>query len=756
MVSVMLYRLVQLFRGFTGSLRFKLSFYAGLVMFLTVVAFTYHSISTQRNHLVNARVQSATKDSEVIKAAIWNGMMTKDREVIRQIVSAIGEQEGFKEINIYDRNGVLHYTSRPDKVGLIGTRISGEPTRKLLRNIATDTSVRYRIAERDQVLTVVNPLINTKSCSTAECHAHPESHQVLGALEVKLPLHGLLLQIQRNARETIIFAFFLFLLISTSIGVGVIFLVSHPIRKLRIRAKKMARGEYTPEKPPRGRDSIAELTRAFEEMSRQITDRTRQLDQSRRLYKELFEKVPCYLTVVSPNYRIVRANQAFKDEFGDQVGRHCFKGYKGLESKCENCLVEKTFSDGAPHRAEEIWSLGNGDKKVFVIVNTAPIFDELGKVTEVLEMSVDVTRLEKLQVELRKKEEQFRNLFENVPCYLTVVDRSMRIAFYNKMFGRDFGDSWGRRCFKVYKDRESKCENCPVERTFGDGESHSSEEVWHRDDQEIHVMLNTSPITDETGEIVAVMEMALNITELKLLQSELSILGETIAGMSHAVKNILSGLEGGAYVVDSGLKTGKQEKIRTGWDMVKKNVEKVSDLVKDILYASKERQPEYQECDPAQVLSEVFDLYHGKAWSKGIQLIKDFPDTLGVALLDPTGIHSALSNLVSNAIAACATTAERKEHHITLHGRVEGEKLFIQVTDDGSGMPDEVKQNLFTKFYSTKGSKGTGLGLVVTRKVIEEHRGTIRVASRMGEGTSFFIEIPLKPVESDQTLQKAV
>ena len=724
-VKVMFYRIAQLLRGFTGSLRFKLSFYVGLVMFLSVVAFTYHSISTQEANLVDARVQSATKNSEVIKAAIWNGMMTKDREVIRQIVTAIGKQEGFKEINIYDGRGVLHYTSRPDKIELIGSKIDAEQGGKLLRNIAENKSVRYRFAERDEILTVVNPLINTKSCSTAECHAHPESELVLGALEVKLPMRGLLLQIQHNARETIIFAFLLFLLISTFIGVGVIFLVSHPLRKLRIRAKRMARGEYTPEKPPRGRDSIAELTRAFEEMSRQITDRTRQLDQSRKLYKELFTKVPCYLTVVSPDYRIVRANQAFKDEFGDQVGIHCFKGYKGLDSKCDNCLVERTLADGAPHRSEEVWSLGNRDKKAYVIVNTAPIFDDTGKVSEVLEMSVDVTRLEKLQLELRKKEEQFRNLFENVPCYLTVIDNSMRIAFYNKVFGRDFGDSWGKRCFKVYKNREAKCDNCPVERTFADGESHSSEEVWHRDGEDIHVVLNTSPITDEAGKIVAVMEMATNVTELKLLQTELSILGETIAGMSHSVKNILSGLEGGVYVVDSGLKAEKPEKVRTGWDMVKKNVDKVSELVKDILYASKGREPEYRECDPAQVLNEVYELYHGKAWHKGIQLKKDFPETMGEAFLDPKGIHSALSNLVSNAIAASASTADRKEHHIILHGRTDGQKLSIQVVDDGCGMPDEVKQNLFTKFYSTKGSKGTGLGLVVTRKIIQEHRGSI-------------------------------
>lgn len=748
---------MRLFTGFTGSLRFKLSFYAGYVMFLTVVAFTYHNISTQEETLVNARIKSAVTDSEVIKAAIWNGMMTKDREVIRQIVTAIGRQEGFKEINIYDRNGVLHYTSKSDSQSLLGKRPEGHEAANLVQGLENDTSARYQFVDDGKLLTVVNPLPNTASCSTAACHAHPESHRVLGALEVKLPLLGLRTQILDSARKTVIFGFLLFVLVSTIIGVGVILLVSRPLRRLRNKAKRMARGEYLPERPSKGRDSIAQLSRSFDEMSRQINERTRQLEQSRRMYKELFEKVPCYLTVVNWDYRIVRANQAFQEEFGDQVGQHCFTGFKGLDSKCHNCQVEKTFQDGLAHRSEEIWYLaGNGNKKVYVIVNTVPIMDEEGKVTEVLEMSVDVTRLEKLQVELKKKEEQFKNLFDNVPCYLTVVDPNFRIAFYNKMFARDFGESWGKFCFQKYKGRDLKCDNCPVERTFGDGESHSSEEVWHHEGKEIHVILQTSPITDESGETVAVMEMCTNVTELKLLENELAILGETIAGMSHAVKNILSGLEGGVYVVDSGIRSGKEDRIRVGWEMVKKNVAKVSELVKEILYASKEREPEYKACDPAQILSEVYDLYEGQARSSGIELVKDFEPEMGVAKLDPKGIHTVLSNLISNAMAACSSHTVAEENHIIVRARVEDSWLHIQVTDDGCGMPEEVKENLFRKFYSTKGVKGTGLGLVVTRKIIEEHGGRIRVASRLGEGTTFSVEIPMKPAEDQNTLKKAV
>lgn len=748
---------VRLFKGFTGSLRFKLSFSAGLVSFLAIVAFTYHSLSTQEENLVNARVQGALKDSDLVKASIWHGMMTKDRDLIRETVKVLGQQEGIKEINLYDREGALQYTSRDDAGQSADPQPKTAPHAALLRDMETAPHVRYRLSDDAKLLTVLNPIANGKNCSSAACHADPESEKVLGALEVKLPLQGLRAQMFDNGRNTVIFAFLLFLLISTINGVGVIYLVSLPLRRLGNNAKKMARGEYVPERPKMtGTDSISVLYRTFDEMGRQINERTNQREQSRRMYKELFEKVPCYLTVVNRDFRIVRANQAFKDEFGDQVGKHCFAGYKGQDTKCEHCQVERTFADGFSHRSDEIWTLGNRGKKAYVIVNTTPIMDEEGKVVEVLEMAVDVTRLEKLQIELKRKEEQFKNLFENVPCYLTVIDRSFRIGFYNKMFGRDFGESWGKHCYATYKGSDRKCNDCPVEKTFADGASHSSEEVWSHEGKDVHVIVQTSPIADESGAIVAVMEMCTNVTELKSLQNELAVLGETIAGMSHTVKNILSGLEGGVYVVDSGLKAGRNDKVTLGWDMVKKNVEKVSDLVKDILYASKERKPEYQECDPARVLLEVFDLYVEKAAAKGVELVRDFEPQLGLGFLDPNGLHSVVSNLLSNAIAACASSQQREKYHVILTGLVREDTVVIQVTDDGCGMPDDVKHNLFKKFFSTKGSKGTGLGLVVTKKIVEEHGGTIRVASRAGEGTTFSVEIPLKPAPARDGLRKAV
>ncbi len=580
---------------FTHSLSFKLSFYAAFIMFLALLAFAYQSISAQKDNLIIKMIQGALKDSEVIKAAIWNGMLTKDRAVIRQIVQAIGAQEGFKEINIYDAKGVLHYTSKPDpaKESLI------YPKNPLLEDIGTNTSVRHAISQSRNSLFVVNPLLNEKSCAAASCHAHPESQKVLGALEVKLPLEGVAREIAKTTRKTVVFAFLLFLLISTISGMAVTYLVIPSIRRLQRRAAKMARGEYDPKGRSAGSDEMAELLRSFDKMSRQINERTAELDASRKMYKSLFEEAPCYLTVVSQDYLIVRTNRTFRDQFGVQTGKNCFTGYKGLSSKCDECPVERTFSDGKSHQSEEEWKLGGNT--VYVMVKTSPIFNDRGEVAEVLEMSVDVTRLKQLQLELQKKQREFKYLFENVPCYLTVVDRDFNIVQTNQLFDRDFGDGLGRKCFRVYKRRDTRCDNCPVEKTFLDGQTHNSQEIWRRNGEETHILVYTAPVTDQQGEIRAVMEMSTNITEVKRLESELAILGETIAGMSHSIKNILCGLEGGVYLLDSGFQRRKEDRVRAGWEMVKKNVAKVSELVKGILYASKEREPDVPGMRPRSI-----------------------------------------------------------------------------------------------------------------------------------------------------------
>ncbi len=258
-------------------------------------------------------VHDSLKDSEVIKSAIWNRMMTKEREGIHQIIRAIGKTEGFKEINIYDHNGFLHYsTGRMETPFQV--ELAGDP---LLNDLTTNPNIRHRISPDGSTISVVNPLINTTSCSSMSCHAPPGSEIILGAIELKIGLENFRSEISLISRKTVIFATGLFLASCSMSGLAVLVFVNPSIKNLREKASRMARGDYVPGRQEMGQDEIADLARAFDSMSVQINQRTFELQASRKRYKALFEEVPCYLTVIDKNFRIVRSNRSFRAEFGE-------------------------------------------------------------------------------------------------------------------------------------------------------------------------------------------------------------------------------------------------------------------------------------------------------------------------------------------------------------------------------------------------------------------------------------------------------
>ncbi|MEW6348463.1 MAG: ATP-binding protein [Thermodesulfobacteriota bacterium] len=741
--------LFRALRKFSRSLSFKLSFFAGLVVFLVLMIFTFHAVKSQEQNLTDKVVQGAIKDSRIVKAAIWNGMMNNQREVIREIILAVGQLDRFLEIRLLDDEGVVQYASSPKP----GTQTSKKRIDLSLKEFEKDPKERHWVSSSGDSLHLVDPIMNSRNCSTAACHAHPEEKKVLGALAMTVSFGSAREDFRNYANKTRIFAVVLFVVVSSAIGLAIVFLVNPGLKKLQESAALMAVGGYLPRSETYLFDEIEEVGRVFDDASRRISERTTRLSESRKLYRSLFELVPCYLTVVDRDYKIVRANRAFEVQFGNVVGMDCFAGYKGRRSRCPECLVERTFADGQPHESEEIWKVDG--ETAHVIVKTAPMVNDKGDITQVLEMGLNVTELVRLQKEVEKKQKEYKELFDRVPCYLTVVSKDFRVIQSNSLFKKDFGSVTDDHCFKIYKGLDEKCSNCPVEQTFQDGKSHTSEEVWLREGEETNIVVHTAALKDDRGRIASVLEMSTNITEVKRLESELALLGETIAGMSHTIKNILGGLQGGVYLLDSGLERGREDRIGHGWMMVKKNVELISDLVKGILFAAKRREPEFTVQDPGQLLKDVCDLFESKAAGGNVQLVRDFEEHMDPGLIDGAGIHSALSNLISNAIDACREVEERPRV-VTVSGRRHDGRLWVEVSDNGPGIPHEVRDRLFNKFFSTKGHKGTGLGLLLTRKVIKEHRGSIRVESALGRGTAFVIEIPCERVQDDRSDRQAV
>jgi len=261
----------------------------------------------------------------------------------------------------------------------------------------------------------------------------------------------------------------------------------------------------------------------------------------------------------------------------------------------------------------------------------------------------------------------------------------------------------------------------------------------------------------EKGRMMGSVAFFQDLREIKELEKELVdaerfvAVGQTVAGLAHYIKNILIGLKGGSYVVDVALDKNDTVKLKNGWQAIKRNIGRVSDLVLDLLSYSKERKPEYENCFPNKIVNDVCELVNERARKHNIEIIKAFDSSIDEVSMDPRAIHRSLLNLISNAIDACVFNEDvKKNWQIWVKTANEKDSIIrFEVEDNGSGMSHETKDNLFNAFFSTKGGKGTGLGLLVTRKLVEEHKGTIDVSSLLGKGTTFTIRLPYEELNKD-------
>jgi two-component system NtrC family sensor kinase len=250
-----------------------------------------------------------------------------------------------------------------------------------------------------------------------------------------------------------------------------------------------------------------------------------------------------------------------------------------------------------------------------------------------------------------------------------------------------------------------------------------------------------------------------------LVQAErLAAVGQTIASLSHHIKNILQGVRGGSYLIELGLgeheKNAKDEEqdpeamqkaldtIRKGWAIVDRNQERISTLVLDMLTFSKEREPDPRPSDLNQIASEVVDLMASRAEEMSVELVWRPARNMPTLMFDPEGLHRAILNVVTNAIDACD---ENEKGRVTVSTRFDEAAKLVQVIveDNGGGIsPDDIEA-IFTVFVSRKGGRGTGLGLPVTRKILEEHGGQVRVDSTVGQGSRFTLEFPATPQSAE-------
>lgn len=456
-----------------------------------------------------------------------------------------------------------------------------------------------------------------------------------------------------------------------------------------------------------------------------------------------FFELPFFVAIHDGDCRVVSVNEAYGRRFGRRDGRGSCSVYQRCGSGDWFSPVREAVRSRASVHRDEVMIAEDGTR-VPVVSHVSPVVGSGGGIELLLEVAVDVSEMRRLQDELSRTQRKFEHFFDTVPCSITVQDRDLRIVEANAAFRRDFGPPEGRTCHELYKHCESPCQACPVLSTFEDGEPHQFETVVTTlSGLRRNILVWTAPLAGSDGEVDRVLEVATDITQIRELQDHLSSLGIMLGSMSHGVKGLLMAIDGGAYRVDRGIETGDPARVAAGWKTVRHRLEHMRKTVMDILYYSKSREPELAPQPLESVAGQLAEAVAAKAAQGGIAFRGDCLGLSGSVNIDDIAFFSAMTNILENALDACRLDTGKKGHRIEFSVAVEGGRAVFTVRDNGMGMDRETMDRMFTLFFSSKGSLGTGIGMFVTHQIIRAHGGTIEVESAVGAGSTFRVSLPL-------------
>ncbi|MGD8944472.1 MAG: PAS domain S-box protein, partial [Desulfobacterales bacterium] len=408
------------------SIIYKLTILVGLILLLCISVWAYFNINYQQKKIMHGILEGADGLSHSIKLGLHYAMMNNLRDDITLIIKNIAREKKLENIRIYNKSGEIKFSNQDTEVDQ-KTNIKAEACYICHRTEPPLTELslleRTRIFSAPQghrLLGIISPIYSEPGCASA-CHAHPADKQVLGALDLVISLDKTDRELAVFEGWLIAFAGILFLITSAAIIFFITRFIRRPIKKMMDGTRMIANGDYLEKIEVDQIDELGRLSVAIDKMGKRISEKQAELNKQRNEYQNLFERVPCIITVQDRNYKLIRYNREFEEKFSPQAGDYCYAAYKGREEKCIVCPVERTFEDGMSHFSEERGFNKDGSPTHW-IVNTSPIKDENGEIVAAMEMSLDVTETKLLEQELEKSEKKYAAIFDHIPNPVFVLD----------------------------------------------------------------------------------------------------------------------------------------------------------------------------------------------------------------------------------------------------------------------------------------------------------------------------------------------
>jgi PAS domain S-box-containing protein len=453
-------------------------------------------------------------------------------------------------------------------------------------------------------------------------------------------------------------------------------------------------------------------------------------------------ELPYFVSIHGKDCTLLAANNTYHRYLGNRLHKDSWGIYAGRRATRKNCPVGRTLDSESVRTTRALVKYASG-AQVPVTVHTAPIYDNEGQIDLVIEIFAGTKEIERLAEESRSTQQRYEQLFNAVPSSIVVLDRRFRISAINRRFKENYGDHTGRLFFDVFRPGIFPAYRDPISRTIRTGEPQQGEMILTNNDGiKTNVMAWTSPIKTKMGKLIQVLTIFADVTKVRELQANLANIGLMVSTLSHNLKGTLTGMSAGLYMIESGFYRNNPGRIEEGLDSAKLMAERMRKLISDILYHAKERDINPSPVDLLQFAGEVAANVDRKVRGADIRFNPQFPESSLEMVIDADLIRTALYNLIENAVDACIENKETIEHRIDFLVEQDGTVVRFVVQDTGEGMQLSNTDSVFDLFYSTKGHSGTGIGLHVTRKIIQKHGGAITVQSEPGHGTRFEITLP--------------
>ncbi len=503
-------------------------------------------------------------------------------------------------------------------------------------------------------------------------------------------------------------------------------------------------------------DELGQLAKAIEKMGKQIEEKRKKLNKQIDEYQNLFEIVPCIITVQDRNYKLIRYNREFAEKFNPDPGDYCYYAYKGRKEKCDICPVEKTFEDGLTHFSEETGVNKDGEPTHW-IVSTSPIKNDEGEIVAAMEMNVDITHRKLLEEKLYKSEKKYFAIFDNIPNPVFVLDmNTLDILDCNESVQTVYGytkDEIIKRSFlELFADKEKGKYASILQMS---SVMNQAKHINKKGEQLfVNIRISPSEYPGRKVLLVTISDITKRLeTEQQLIQaSKMATLGEMATGVAHELNQPLTVIKtAGSYLMK---KVSKHETIDddilfTMAQEIDIHVDRATKIINHMREFGRKSDITLEQIQVNEVLQRAFEILGQQLKTRGIEVVWDLEPDLPMILADSSRLEQVIINLLLNARDALdekwhSPEYDKGEKKIKLNSRSEDKTVVVTISDTGYGIPEAYLDKIFDPFFTTKEvGHGTGLGLSISYGIIQECEGSIQAAHNKNGGTSFIIKFPI-------------